>query len=87
VAEIEAYILRPLRQNGEAYRGINVLVLWGEAVEKGFASPTWMTFKQAQELGGHVRKGETGNPVVYASTLQRGQTTQQTCSIQRSPLW
>jgi antirestriction protein ArdC len=65
------WISRPLRANGAAYRGINVVVLWTEAVRKGFATPIWMTFKQAQELGAHVRKGEQGSPVVYASTLNR----------------
>lgn len=35
-----------------------------------FSAPIWMTFRQAIELGGHVRKGETGSPVVYASTCK-----------------
>jgi antirestriction protein ArdC len=64
-------ITRPLRGNGVPYRGINVLMLWGEAVARGFTAPIWMTFKQAQELGAHVRKGERGSLVVYASTLTR----------------
>jgi antirestriction protein ArdC len=45
----------PLRHNGENYRGINVLMLWCEALSKGYASPYWMTYKQALELGGQVR--------------------------------
>jgi antirestriction protein ArdC len=64
-------ITRPLRGNGVPYRGINVLTLWGEAVARGFTAPIWLTFKQAQELGAHVRKGERGSLVVYASTLTR----------------
>lgn len=64
-------ITRPLRGNGVPYRGINVLTLWGEAVVKGFNAPIWLTFKQAQELNAHVRKGERGSLVVYASTLSR----------------
>lgn len=64
-------ITRPLRGNGVPYRGINVLTLWGEAVAKGFGAPIWLTFKQAQELGAHVRKGERGSPVVYAATITR----------------
>ncbi len=64
-------ITLPLRGNGVAYRGINVLTLWGEAVAKGFVAPIWLTFKQAQELGAHVRKGERGSPVVYAATITR----------------
>lgn len=62
---------RPLRANGEAYRGINVLMLWGAAAENGFSSPTWMTFKQAQDVGANIRKGERGTLVVYAGTLTR----------------
>lgn len=67
-------ISRPLRANGIPYRGINTVMLWSEAVAKGFAAPIWMTFKQAQELGAHVRKGERGSLVVFASTLQRTET-------------
>ena len=64
-------ITRPLRANGVAYQGINVLVLWGEAVAKGYSAPIWMTFRQALELKAHVRKGERGSTVVYASTITR----------------
>ncbi len=64
-------ITRPLRFNGVAYQGINVLMLWSEAVAKGFSAPIWMTFKQAMELGGHVRKGEHGSLVVYADRIRR----------------
>ena len=56
----------PVRHNGESYRGVNVLLLWMSAVERGFNSPLWMTFKQAQALGGGVRKGETATLIVYA---------------------
>lgn len=64
-------ITRPLRHNGQAYSGINILMLWTAAVAQGFAAPIWMTFRQAVELGAHVRKGEKGSPVVYASTISR----------------
>ncbi|MCW0001807.1 zincin-like metallopeptidase domain-containing protein [Pararhizobium sp. YC-54] len=67
-------ITRPLRHNGLPYQGINTLLLWSEAVSRGFVSPTWMTFKQSIELGGHVRKGETGATVVYASRFTRTET-------------
>jgi antirestriction protein ArdC len=67
-------ITRPLRGNLVPYQGINVLMLWAEAVEKGFGAPIWMTFKQALELGGHVRKGEKGSLVVYASSITRNET-------------
>jgi len=64
-------ITRPLRFNGTPYNGINVLMLWASAVERGFAAPIWMTFKQASALGAHVRKGEKGSLVVYANTISR----------------
>lgn len=67
-------IVRPLRHNGQPYSGINVLLLWSEAVVRGFTSSIWMTFRQALELGGHVRKGETGSTVVYADRIRRTET-------------
>ncbi|MGY8682788.1 zincin-like metallopeptidase domain-containing protein [Bradyrhizobium sp. UFLA05-153] len=48
------------------YSGINVLILWGAVIERGFAGQSWLTFRQAMALGGHVRKGERGTTVVYA---------------------
>ena len=48
------------------YSGINVLILWGAVIERGFAGQSWLTFRQALSLGGHVRKGERGTTVVYA---------------------
>ncbi len=64
-------ITRPLRHNGQPYSGINVVLLWSEAVARGFVSPIWMTFRQALALGGHVRKGETGSTVVYANRVTK----------------
>lgn len=71
-------ITRPLRHNGVPYQGINVVMLWAAAVAQGFAAPIWMTFKQAQQLGAHVRRGEKGNLVVYASTVTRTETDEET---------
>jgi antirestriction protein ArdC len=62
-------ITRPLRHSGEPYRGINVLMLWCDSVEKGFASPFWLTYKQAAEMKAQVRKGQHGSTVVYADRL------------------
>jgi antirestriction protein ArdC len=64
-------IIRPLRHNGQAYSGINVLMLWSAAVEQGFTCPVWMTFKHATEFDAHVRKGEKGSLVVYANTVTK----------------
>ncbi len=71
-------ITRPLRFNGQPYSGINILMLWTSATACGFAAPIWMTFKQAIELGANVRKGEKGSPVVYASTISRTETDDDT---------
>jgi antirestriction protein ArdC len=60
----------PTRANGQAYRGINVALLWGAAEMKGYRHQTWMTFNQAKELGGCVRKGERATPVVYWGTFK-----------------
>jgi antirestriction protein ArdC len=51
---------------GRSYSGINVLILWGAVIEQGYPSQSWLTFRQALEAGGHVRKGEQGVTVVYA---------------------
>ena len=61
----------PLRHNGEQYRGINILMLWASATLQGYQSARWMTFRQAQELGGCVRKGEKATRSVYYGTYQR----------------
>lgn len=49
-----------------AYSGVNVLSLWGTALDEGFSSNAWLTFKQALDLGGSVRKGSRGTMIVYA---------------------
>ncbi|WP_207802453.1 ArdC family protein [Rhodovulum sp. BSW8] len=51
---------------GQTYSGINVLLLWGAVIERGFSGQSWLTFRQALSLGGNVRKGERGTTVVYA---------------------
>jgi antirestriction protein ArdC len=68
-------ITRPLRHNAQPYSGINVVVLWMTAEMAGYISPFWLTFKQALELGGHVKKGEHGSQIVYASTFKKKDTT------------
>mgnify|MGYP003650357308 CR=1 FL=1 len=60
---------KPLRFNGEAYKGVNIIALWMEAQASGYTSPYWMTYKQATELGAQVRKGEKGTTVFYAGTM------------------
>ncbi len=51
---------------GRNYSGVNVLILWGAVIEHGWPSQSWLTFRQAQEAGGCVMKGEHGVIEVYA---------------------
>ena len=71
-------ITRPLRHNGQPYSGINILSLWASASVQGFAAPIWMTYRQAIELGAHVRKGEKGSLVVYANSITRTEHDEKT---------
>jgi antirestriction protein ArdC len=51
------------------YSGCNVVLLW-MAHAAGYRSPRFLTFKQALELGGNVRKGEHGTKVCFVKQLQ-----------------
>lgn len=51
--------------SGRGYHGINVLLLWGAEQANGYTSPAWLTFKQAADCGGNVRKGEKGTQIVF----------------------
>lgn len=72
-SHVDGRITRPLRHNGLPYSGMNVLLLWAEGMARGFASPMWMTFKQALELGAAVRKGESSASVVFASRFTKAE--------------
>lgn len=51
---------------GRRYSGVNILILWGAVIERGYPAQHWLTFRQALTLGGNVRKGERGTTVCYA---------------------
>ncbi len=55
--------------SGRPYSGINVLLLWITEMERGYSSQGWVTFKQALELGGSVRKGEKATQIVFVKPL------------------
>jgi antirestriction protein ArdC len=76
-------ITKPLRHNGTPYRGMNILLLWGEAMDKGYTAPIWMTYNQAQELGAQVRKGERGSLVVFANRFTKTETNDKGEDIER----
>jgi antirestriction protein ArdC len=58
----------PLRANGMAYRGVNVVALWAAAQARGYRARHWLSFKQALALGGAVRRGERGQHVIFYSS-------------------
>ncbi|UTP40912.1 zincin-like metallopeptidase domain-containing protein [Phenylobacterium sp. LH3H17] len=76
-------VSRPLRHNLQPYSGINVLLLWAQACASGYSAPIWMTFRQALELGGHVRKGEHGSTVVYANQIVRSEADENGQDVER----
>jgi antirestriction protein ArdC len=51
------------------YSGINILILWDAVLKHGFASQEWLTFRQALNLGGHVKRGERGTTICYADSF------------------
>jgi antirestriction protein ArdC len=51
------------------YSGCNVVLLW-MAQAAGYRTPRYLTFKQALELGAHVRKGERGTKVYFVKQLE-----------------
>jgi antirestriction protein ArdC len=68
------WVVRQDKGFSKPYRGINTVVLWSQAQTKGYASALWGTYQQWQALGGQVRKGEHGSPVVYWGTYESKDT-------------
>ncbi|MEM6559994.1 MAG: ArdC-like ssDNA-binding domain-containing protein [Planctomycetota bacterium] len=63
---------------GRPYRGVNVFLLAMAGLAGGHDSAYWVTYKQAQALGGQVRRGEKGTLVVFWKTLGEGEIDSQT---------
>lgn len=66
-----ATLSMPRRSCGQHYQGINVLLLWIAAQNKGYQADQWMTYKQARDMGAQVRKGEKGTGIVFFSTFKK----------------
>ena len=70
----------PVPMNAETrrpYRGVNFITLQIEAQTSGYPRNCWLTYRQAAQLGGQVRRGEHGTPVVFWK-LRRVNTTVET---------
>lgn len=59
---------------GRQYSGVNIPLLWMAAEERGFSSDRWLTYLQAQQLGGHVRQGETSSLAVVYKKFEKQAT-------------
>ena len=70
-------------KSGKPYRGVNVFLLAVEAWSRGYESAYWLTFKQAGERGGHVRRGEKSTPVGFLEA-DRGRGSQERRTEERS---
>ncbi len=83
--------------SGRSYSGINILILWGAVNSHGYAGQGWLTFRQARQAGGCVRKGEHGVTVCYADRFtpeaekaraaQSGETPQSVPFLKRFTLF
>ena len=56
---------------GKNYKGLNILSLWAEAAEHGFESNAWLTYRQAVNLKGNVRKGERSTTLHFWKAPER----------------
>ena len=59
------------------YRGVNVLSLWIAAERRGYASGLWATYKQWEELGAQVRRGEKSTLIVFWKVSEREDESEQ----------
>ena len=65
------------------YRGINVLALWIEAMDRGYPTSQWASYKQWQDIGAQVRKGERGTMIVFYKRLEEETTEEEDHSANR----
>lgn len=52
--------------SGKEYRGVNILTLGIAEMIHSYSSPYWLTFRQAQKHGGHIRKGKRATYIVFS---------------------
>lgn len=71
----------------KAYRGANQFILSCEAADKGYTSGHWITYKQAADMGGTVKKGEKGTHIVYFQTKEKEVETSEGTDVERYGFW
>lgn len=67
----------PMNIRGNAYRGVNLFNLYFLQAIRGYSKNIWLTYRQASELKGNVKKGEKGVPVVFWNFIKKKSTSQQ----------
>ena len=71
-------LLAPMNASTSSYyRGINVLALWIDAMERGYPTSQWASYKQWQDLGAQVRKGERGCQIIFYKKLEERPTEEE----------
>lgn len=58
---------------GRHYHGYNTLSLWAASLLKGYPTPCWATYRQWNEIGAQVRRGEKGSPILFYKELSLGE--------------
>lgn len=66
----------PIRSDGKPFSGTNLLLLSFVQFDAGYGSQYWLTYKQAQTLGGQVKAGSSGAPaILYKTSTKRDEET------------
>lgn len=67
----------------KCYRGVNIWMLCATSMMKGYTSRYWLTYKQAQAAGGHVKKGEKATPVCYFQWIVKEEKNEKTGKVEK----
>ena len=62
---------------GRVYRGINVLLLTSIGSNLAYTHNAWLTFHQAKQLGGHIKKGEKASPIIFWKKIMLHEETEE----------
>jgi len=72
---------------GRNYAGLNVITLWAEAAQHGYESAAWLTYNQAAQLGGNVKRGERSATVSFWKPLESESVDPVTREVTISKRW
>jgi antirestriction protein ArdC len=69
-------------KTGNQYRGVNILVLWTQAIANAYFTGYWASYRQWQALGAQVRKGERASMVLFYKEAERAVEDPQTGEVE-----